>query len=440
MPTADSQCILPYDANLTGILGSLSKKFHTLAGTYTEPVKQAIHRLSLGAPVIRIFHQPNTLMGLNVLGLTEISNHLQHCRSWLTQKPVTLFLLLDYDSANDKRFLSPVLPAFSKQGPITLKGVVPNSIRGRIACAVPQPPKQAAVQWINQVIDSAKFWRPAIQSTGMPVFLKSEIGERGAFIVEQLMEVYSISYSMTQNNSFMLSKFVNTILDHDVLFLPASWLLEYSYPKFLEILCLDEYTISELNLVIEREQKSLGLKDNQFRCNFKQKGAWRTCSKCFTRRPLIVRGDSVTNLVGSWECSHCGIKATESLDKYQVVDGPFGEIPKIIPSVVMCDLLEVLSYQLVIGCHYAGGLEHLMQSKLVRKAIGIPLADDFIWDPVTLFTDKYKRVNIRRSNNSLNYGLDRWNESFRCGKFPAVFYWLLFDKYLIRDQVCNSAV
>lgn len=436
--SSDSFLNSPRQVNLNNIFVELSKRFHVSAGTYTESVIAALNRLSSGAPVIRLFHQPNTLMGLNVLGLTDISRHLQHNHSLSSLKPVTLFLLLDYDSANDKRFISPTFPILSKLGPVYLKGVVPNRIRNRIACAVPQPPEHVAVNWLNQLIESAKFWSSAISRSGAPIFSKAQIDERGAFIIAQLKESFTSSSSLTEVNSFVISKFINTILNYDILFIPASWLLEYSYPNILEILCMDDDIIGQLNTVIKQEYKQFGLELDLIDCNFKQKGAWRICHQCFKRRPMRVEGVNVTNLVGSWECPQCGIKATECLSDYQVVQGPFGEIPKVIPSVIICDLLEVLSYELMVGCHYAGGLEHLIRSKFVRKAIGQPLATDFIWDPNTLFTDKCNIDQISNLDSDYTCGLDCWNKSFRCGKFPAIFYWLLLDYNYISNGIYTS--
>src|SRR5947209_14010052 len=44
-------------------------RFHKSTGTFTEKVGLSVERLKRGAAIVRVFHQPNTMIATNISGL-----------------------------------------------------------------------------------------------------------------------------------------------------------------------------------------------------------------------------------------------------------------------------------------------------------------------------------------------------------------------------------
>lgn len=426
--------------NLTPIRAfiELVERFHEFADINTENVRNSIIRLSAGAPIIRIFHQPNTIAALNIIGLLDLARYLMKNPSWGETQPVILFIALDYDKADDKRFRNPVIPTFSKDGLLSLKGVVPNKIKKQIACAIRAPQTEDSLKWIKFLEESAKYWRPVLKKSDYSVRSKRDITDKSKLISEAFSRIYVPNNSITLANTMAIAWFIVKVLNLDVLFIPASWLLQYSYDDILFLLSIDDDKVASINRSIRQLYKQLNITPNFKEVDFKNRGVWRLCNNCYVRKPITIVNVSSGEIIGEWRCDECGIETTENLNKFELIDTHLGAIPKVIPSVMVCNLLETISYRFQTAINYAGSIQHLLLSKVACRELDIPMMRDYIWEPSVLFD----KSSINNGLDTIDRGLSSeqksdWVIAFQEAKFPTFFYWMLFSEY---DIIFNAIV
>jgi hypothetical protein len=421
-------------------LATEAERFHELAQTYTPNVRLSLERLRQGGQPIRVFHQPNTLAGLNIGGLAVVADY--SCELLAPHngtRPIAVFLALDYDDAGDQRFRTPQLPAWSEVKILRLGGVVQGSLRRRVACAVPTPPKDRVMDWLLKITEAAKMWARLLRRAGASVNPYREVNEKAKQMTDVYLRYYQELASLTLANAAALSWLLNVAWELDTIVIPSSWLLKYSYKDMIFFARDEGAYSSKATAEVMTAASVLQLDILPKAINLRNKGIWRVCPQCFTRNfmRLIVEVDST---IGEWECSSCEAKGVEAIDEFQMLSSPVGDVPRLVPAVTICDLLEIKSYGLPIGIHYAGSVEHTLWSRITSILLGQLNSFEYFWEPHGIVANSIMTTALGHIHNIRQRDEEgELIDAFQRGRFPAVLYWIIGDSYQVRQSIIHSA-
>lgn len=424
------------------LLVAMAEQFHQRTETNTPRVQAALARLRAGAKIIRIFHQPDTLMGLNIAGLLDLADRASEVLAGGTgQRPVAVFILLDYDVAGDQRFRAPYLPGRLHFGLTHLSGAVPTKARRRIACATPPPSVAQVDSWMHLFNEAAMSWADLLRRAGEPILTPSEIQDRLSAVAKAIAHAYRSMPSLTLANAAAASWMANIAWGLDTVFVPSSWLLGHSHGDMINILRNGMDWSERATQGINQALTSLGGAPLAKQIDLHTRGVWRVCPQCLNRIPMRVVPES-DRTIGSWLCQSCHESGLEIIDEHAIISTPLGEVPRIVPAVFVCDLLESISYGLDIGVNYAGGVEHALWSQVAAVTHGLPLSFQYFWDPNDLIEKRIVQAAIqsmRRHAHSQDEQEQVLSDSFQRGRFPALFFWALYGRKYLRDSVLRSA-
>ena len=403
------------------VLAQLAAGFHKRAGTY-QIVRGAIDRLIAGAPIIHIVHQPNTFISLNVLGLVLLAEKFNYLFQPQNDKlkPVILFVGLDYDSAGDKRFRSPIIPDLTKSRFLSAKGIVAKKARGRVALSVPSPSSTVITKLIDTMYQSAIKWRILFSPYNIS---KKALQQRRRILTNNFLRIYSSTSIITDANLQAISWFTNNLWEVDsVLFVPASQLLLFNFERLLYLIHRGIQHEQEINESLYAFYKRHQIQGKLI--SFKHRGLWRVCPKCLERKPVTVLDSSAKHLTVKWKCAKCGImEKTEEVSRFEYLDG--GVIPKFVPTIIACEQMDTFALDSKVNLSYAGGIEHLIWSKFIRLHLDMDLGYDFVWEPRNVFPTKVLKLADAHAFNIPYEDVKQWASAFRAAKFPASFYWML---------------
>jgi hypothetical protein len=405
-------------------IAELVLDFHSSASTLTTGVETAVARLKAGAPILHIFHQANTLASLNISGLSILADHLAELiETKVSQRPVVLFLLLDYDSADDQRFRNPSVPDWTRASAAQLITAVPSRFRHQIAASVPTPSDEVVASWRKAIEDSARFWSCLIPMSASYAERQARYSKYSSEtpIGERLSAAYRDATSLCLANSWLTSYIINSTWNLDTLILPASRLLQIGYPRMLELLESRTSWFSSATSGLDTYPREVGAFLPPF--NDYGKGlVWRVCDRCFARARSTMLS-SPEDMTIQWQCAHCGHGGHETIKEFKSFDVTGTSIPRLIPAVTIDEILDSAAYGLRYGIQYAGGLSHLIRSRSLNRAVGLQRSYDLAWDPINfLFRDEilefmrrhYKQPDIAAATEVAN-DLSR-------GRFAGPFY------------------
>lgn len=398
------------------------EKFHKQTGTFSPAVSAAIGHIKTGHPLMRIAHQPNLFAGLNILSLPIIASFASHLISNALpdaeNRVSVIFVFTDYDDASDQRFRTAFLPEWSRSGNLQLTGAVSKNQRRQIACSIATPEINTVTKWVDHYKRSVKYWSAKFASLGLPSNNTNDAIDIAEYIGELTLKTYVQSRSLTEANSVLISKILNDIWGLNVLCVPASRLLSAVYDKIIAWTAADDNQRQLACVTAKTCIDKSGLDLSNFTLDFRRSGLWRICDMCL-RRCSIEIARALTGTVGVWKCDHCGRQATEYLDEYSEILTDVGFIPKIVPKVMLCDLLEILEYDMRVGASYAGSIDHIVMSRLVATYLKKPVGPELIWDPREIFINTKRWPDV---DSKINLTANEFSKYLYEGRFPAIFY------------------
>lgn len=373
-------------------LAGSSRAFHCEAGTDSFAIRNAIDRLERGAPIIEIAYQPNTLAGYNVVSQALVAQLATPPPAVVGNpyEPVILFRMLDYDEAGDLGLRSAVVPDVNRSTPLRLSGAVRSGDRRKIAMAAPSPSNTMMDDWLRRLklsaVESARrLNKLRVPDTPIDVSATRENADR---MGEMVRSAYTADRSITTANAIVMSQLVNNVWGmQNVVFAPASSLLSHH---------LTVWPMVGLSRESPNNHESFGL--------------WRVCDSCFHRVPTKVTfGREFGGATSESAC--CGREHAEAIDPSSI-QGPFGDIPKFIPRVGLCDFLDQTQFGFSATVSYAGGIEHVKRSREAAFRRNGRLQPDFLYDPQAMLTTKRLQDVLPTS----------MADAFNRGKFPALLF------------------
>ena len=375
---------------------------HERMGTLSDSLVKVIQGLNPNMHFLRINHQPNTLCSLNVAGLALVASKIAKQLYLKRGKEIpVVFICMDYDLGENQRFRSPVLPCWSTWRQINLVGAVGKDYRDRLAFNCPPLSPIALRRWRETLLAAVKHWKPFF-------------GKSSGNACELGLHCYEQHGSLTAQNIHHISFLVNSILELPIVFVRGSRLLHSHFTALQNMNYCFKQSISEENDL--------------------QKSLWRICRSCH-RRNTSALSDLLISSSFSQVCMYCGDFFPE--DGIRCGDNHF---PSLTPKVTLDDFMEHLNLPLSFGVHYAGGIEHVLASRIVSSRLGLSPAPDFLWDPYKLIENSGNR---QFSSDDLGIDTAATDPSFimslfNRGRFPTVFYHAVFGQQLTAAFVDRS--
>ena len=346
--------------------------FHAKAWTLTEEVKREIDKLgSKDTLRLRIFHQPNLFMSPKILQQAKALNDVASgLKSRYDLNSAQLWLALDYDDCSDPRFRTRQIRDPFTREQIIFTGAVSRSEFGKVMWSIDKPGEGLVHKWINQLRgiqdrhrgylskrihhDQLLALRHASQ--------KSISGTEG--LIQNALEN---SDTLVEFNMILMSYQVNLNWRLPTLFIPAHQLQPGMTKAY-------EYLISRLPAIKTASKQAVArLKDQvviQHMTEFTQDAfpVWYVCEHCDERVKLFENESD--NLTVSGECQRCQTKYQFNLGtKNEPNLDPIKN--RMLPNVILDDLLETLGLGLDGGYDYIGSAEHMLISNLVARELGI---------------------------------------------------------------------
>jgi hypothetical protein len=347
----------------------ISQGFHKGAGTLDAVSTTVARYLEPHSEVIRTAHQPNFLASFNVVAQAAAQEKLQ-CR--LPQRRfVQMFVLIDYDTSADRRYRHALFPS-----PTTRGGVLSLSLpRLRhqhdviMFREVREPGslgqfKDAIVRSIRQDLallrkadNSFRVTWKGVQQVGIAKL----IGHVEAAAVDSNG---SETESQSEFTSRLLSRIVNLELGLPTMFVPGHQMLRLLAPSMTHIWQHWPSILAAVDRVRRRVMPDgMSILDSP---HFDSMTAplWFVCT-CGRRLALRWTGQGMR--CATAECPACG--QTFAVDGERVAS--LAADARLVPRVVVDDLIEFAVFRHAAGVDYAGGLEHYRFSSLVAQELGI---------------------------------------------------------------------
>lgn len=390
-------------------LSILIGQFYQHVGCESLLTREAMIRLKAGAPVIRINHQPNTLTSLNVVGLALAADAArEEINRQSGVNPVCVWFLLDYDSASDQRFRSFCLPGWSKPSIVPNPSAVSRRLRHQIACAVPPPDEETIARWIVNFRSACRAWF-RLKRGASTDFRSSSMAfdDRIDQRCKALQDAMRRHQTLVAANSALLSQMINHELHLDTLFVLSTSCIPAIFQD------IHHYSLKSAQDSLPSEVSNF-IPDQWFK-KYSARKVWRVCPQCISRAPSTINpGENSIE----WRCAHCDQHGVEGWEYCKYVSLHNTDIPAIVPAVGLCDRLDVLSIGARMGINYAGGIEHLLCSRLGLKSIGAGRILEFSWEPSSVLREE---LDLLCSAPFLAASEEVRN-CWRRGRLPAAFY------------------
>lgn len=346
------------------------------------------------AGTLRVIHQPDLLAGFNIVGLLELAR----IAADIAQVPVT-FSGLDYDTFTNHRFRSSMIPDIRGRACIRLGQLVPKADRRKLALSAGPADRSIVSTWQNVMLPSARFWRRHLGRNSVPVAPRAKLTEAEdqlAAHMNELCSVHPVTAAMTGG--------IRMLADLCFGFSPQI----YSAASLVS---------SENDAVISLTREAL-----RFNAGIADRLVWRICPKCHGRGTARVF-EKTGSAYADWRCSSCDESGGDALDF--TPDGSSAGLPKYVPQVMLCDLIDLIVYPATAAISYAGGLSHALAARTMAVHInGSALYPELFWDPLSLFESTIP-AHVAPDIRSL------WTS----GKFSSWWYRLVYDPAYLAEVV-----
>ena len=349
-------------------------EFHNNANTLTKGVLNKIEEIRNGENIILIAHQPNIFPSISIV-VPIIMLNLIYKTLFIEKKVrvVPIFLFVDYDKANDKRFLGTKIPDISKKdGEISLKNTLIDSEKNYLMYEIRKPNETRLNKWIATIKTSIENMAELIKKNSKADFKITNyldfVDENLKVVTDLISECYDMSKSFAEFNEFFLSKLVNILWNYDILFIQGHSLY-LNENENLNMLIKDNIRINAcvneaLNILSENEvSTTIKKKEND------EVGAWCYNKNCHNRCRINEDKKGTFELTG---------KGTKGICKYDY----------LYPDVIYDNLLDHLHFNKVGSTGYYKAAEHVVISNYVCRKLYKPVS------PQLLFCAKGKHMGL----------------------------------------------
>lgn len=341
---------------------------------------------------VRVTHQPNAWMGLNVAGLAVLSAEA-------TPRPgAVVFVGHDYDAAGDRRFRVGLVPGASGKD-VRLSGIVPKKSAKKVALALRPPEMSLLEQHLQSLHQSVATWR---RRFGLGTCFADDQRNPDRLARNYARRIAS-STRLTDGLTIAAAEFASDTFGIQVIPICSSDVVSVMGDDALLVLT-------------EMMEDQASLSD---------KLVWRICPTCQGRAPVRSLSATRDQVLGLWYCSSCNSGDREPVQFHSGQEG----IPAFVPRVGLCDRLELLLLDYDAAVSYAGGLEHTVasRSRLARTSHRLP--PELVWEPSGMFDDW---VSSGKVSEELTEGIAK-------GRYAALWFCGLASERRLYNEIVNSA-
>jgi len=399
----DLACSLPVrrrePLRLRSLIAREGRRFHQSAGTLTAAVEATFERIDSGCPLLRVSHQPDTLVGLNtmepLLTLTELGASVASAAGLL--RPALLFLVVDYDVAADERFRRALLPCPEGSEVLALTDPVPKRLRRQIAASIPSVDGSVLTSWEDRLQSSIEGWSQRTKTGMEDMAGPAEALETITMLMDMSRDAAKAARTLTEANSMLMSKLCNEVWGMDAIFLRE---------RSLWPLIADD--LNGFLLLSEADEEAAAARI----------GVWRLCGKCLRRRSASIVASADAPPKAVWSCARCHLNRNcEDLDWSAVEGSGPRQLPRFIPKVGLSDLADLYSYGIAGSASYAGGIQHVVRTRIWGRSCLGEAPPELVVDPREVFAPAgtYEEMRNRLCSPSV------W-DALQAGKYPAAFY------------------
>lgn len=193
-------------------IADLIEQFHTKAGSLSEDICSRIHELRGGANIILMAHQPNIFPTIAII--EPIFYLVESCKlaqERTGRRYVPVFMFVDYDVADDKRFYKCAIPIISKPYTKHIRLSIPHSTRNDVMFNIERPPLKVVESWIEEIRVAAKqFTKNSCYS--------SSLNDHFQEVRTLILKCHSNAKNFSEFNEFILDAIVNHFWNMSVLF------------------------------------------------------------------------------------------------------------------------------------------------------------------------------------------------------------------------------
>lgn len=409
----------PINRNL---LSNVALQFHNNAGTLTDEVKLNLELFVLGKPIIRIAHQPNIFayMGvyaqfiyLNQVAKQLLNNHSINCSQ--------INLLIDFDEAGEKRFRQAKFPdLYRKGGLLYINAPISQKDYHKFMFMIEKPTSILIEKWIMQLKNAIKN----LQTLSSYNFdLKENYGKRMKIfsqLEEEIWDSYLRATTLSEFNSFLLSKIINKYWKIPTIFFPSSKTLPFleNYYEFLLSRYSDiRYTCE--NIISSLSKQGITI-SNSVRMNNSAFPFWFKCKKCNARVPMNIRSKYRYDIFGV--CEICQSKYSFDLGSFENpnIEEVHGNL---IPRVIFDILTDIVGWRISGGAGYIGAAESSIIAGICSSRLNWPVPPECLWTPKGIYDSPIEN-NFK---NPITNNIDKSKEEeviemIENGKISILYY------------------
>jgi len=422
--TKDISLTLPVPSDRNA-LKKISAEFHTKAGTFTDDVANNLQLFVRDAATLRIAHQPNTFA---YLGVYVQFIFLDLAARYLSSRhgifPCQIYLIVDYDMAEDKRFRISHFPDIERRdGSLILSSLVPSRSLNRINLAVEKPSKQRIEEWMLSLRTLLRRDLSILRGMGIVERMSGQIRNRLEMIEQEIWEAYNRSSNLAEFNAIFLSRIVNLHWKMPVAFISSMAAVPTMRVCYEYLLQLYPDMVNILNKILSVLQangifisSNLKLKPDDF-------PFWYLCQKCFVRTSLkIISRD---RLLVSGVCIRCGSKYNYDLGTFSCPNLAL-IYDKVIPKIIFDNLVDIVGWRCSGGVGYIGSAEHVLVSGQLASRLGWHALPECLWSPKGIH---YGLAEVRtavilaqKGDKGLNFKVERAMQNALFGKATILYY------------------
>lgn len=423
-------------------LRRIADQFHQSAGTRTPAIARAIDALSSKPIRLRFSHQINLFASIGIFAqfamLDALSTFLARDAN---QQSMKLFAYIDYDVANDVRFKTAHFPSVgTNEGTLALTGAVRIEDRAKPMYSIEKPSRQLIGRWIDQI--RSCVFRDKVQSGSQFLPLEAAtLNGRFALLESLIWRSYNAAESLVSFNAIFTSVVCNELWNYDVVFLPGSR-LQSTFVDGYRFLLLHEDAIKNYwNEAVQKLQdRGITVKPPLFSSS--DALIWWICPTCSTRLQLRKVGGSSYSV----DCRICG--TSPALSTEGLLETIALHPGRVLPRIVLDDLLDYVSFGMTGGTSYIGASEHRILSNYVAFKMGMTPSPEISWAPHALSTGPVE-LAARGFTNEGVFQRDRlrWLNAMKwlANGRASILYYLLYaghetTKRALDAFVANSSV
>jgi len=356
------------------VLAEFALNFHERAGTLTKAVRSSIDDYTSGRPSMRIAHQPNFLPSLNVTGQAAVCESIAKLQP---SNPVQVFLIVDYDLNNDRRYRHAMIPSLSSHtGYASLCAPPLRKDEAVLIFGEKKPSEKDLPQLIQPLHDHTAHDLAIIrQVCGVTESNRYRLAERQAIIREHLLFSLRNGTTLADVNSIFLSRVANLLLGLPTIFVPGSLALR-ALTEHLEYLWSISGLYNHACRKVAAELEGIGVIISSSLVLAENVAPfWVVCAHDSSRIAMGWADWQRTKATGTCSRCHTYVEVTSR----NIGDFLHGqERAKLIPRVVWDDLLDGFAWGHMGGCSYRGGLEHYMFTTAVAQRLGLTPLPEFL--------------------------------------------------------------